>query len=410
MSEVIDTPPNTRKPKPSSWPRYIEAELGFRDHWYPAFFGAELTEADISDHHGDEVSNIRTEVLLGERILFRRVNGKVYAVEDRCRHRGVTLAARPECYTADTITCWYHGFTYNIEDGKLATVITDPQCPHIGRIGLHSYPTEELAGIVWVYIGDDDPPPLAADIQPELLEADLTVAPFGWSKVVNSNWRIAAENAFDPGHAYIHRNSELVIENRVPTVLSNTNIKRGNGMEVVDPEEGPIGVRIERAGGTQVWEAVAAEGVSIGARFRPGDPGAMEGMVPDVSIWLPAGVTVDPFPAPGIMQFEWFIPVDRGRHRYMMTWAKRGLTTEAQRQEFFAELEGSWLNDVPEKFNHDDVFAREAMAEFYDRGEGWANERLYGPDAVITAWRRLVSHRGGKIQTPAHAWADEETA
>ncbi|ODQ84788.1 Rieske 2Fe-2S domain-containing protein [Mycolicibacterium holsaticum] len=389
----------------SPWSHYIDAAFGFRDHWYPAFFGDELEEADVSNAHGEEIANIRTEVILGERILFRRVNGTVYAVEDRCRHRGVTLAARPECYTADTITCWYHGFTYQMNDGKLTTVVTDPECPHIGKIGLHSYPTAERAGIVWVYVGDGTPHPLENDVQPELFENGITVAPFGWSKVVNSNWRIAAENAFDPGHAYIHRNSELVIENKVPTVLSNTNIKHNNGMEIVDVGDGPIGVKIHRASGTPVWEADAAEGVRIEARFRPGDPGVMEGMVPDISIWLPAGVAVDPFPAPGVLQFEWFVPVDEHRHRYMMTWAKRGLEGHAEKESFFTELRETWLQDVPEKFNHDDVFAREAMAEFYDEGDGWERERLYGPDAVITSWRRLVSQRGGTVQDSSRAWA-----
>jgi carbazole 1,9a-dioxygenase len=403
VGELTDVQPRRSSP----WPHYLEAELGFRNHWYPAFFGAELAEADVSDTHGDQVSNIRTEVILGERILFRRANGQVYAVEDRCRHRGVTLAARPECYTVDTITCWYHGFTYRLVDGQLVTVITDPDCPHIGKLGLHSYPTAERAGIVWVYIGDGEPHPLKRDIQPELLDDDLTVAPFGSNKIVNSNWRIAAENAFDPGHAYIHRNSELVIKHKVPTVLSNTNIKHNNGMEIVDSDDGPVGVKIRRASGTQVWEADAAEGVHIGARFRPGEPGVMEGMVPDVAIWLPAGVTVDPFPAPGIIQFEWFVPVDGRRHRYMTTWAKRGLRTEGEEEEFFAELRGSWLHDVPDTFNHDDVFAREAMSEFYDQGDGWDRERLYGPDAVITGWRKLVSQRGGTVQKPHHAWAKE---
>jgi carbazole 1,9a-dioxygenase terminal dioxygenase component len=225
--------------------------------------------------------------------------------------------------------------------------------------------------------------------------------------VVNSNWRIAAENAFDPGHVYIHRNSPLVIENRVPTVLSNTNIKHNNGMSIVDSEDGPVGVKIRRASGTQIWETDAAEGVHIEARFRPGEPDVMEDMVPDVAIWLPAGVAVDPFPAPGILQFEWFIPVDKGRHRYMMTWGQRGLRDDAEKQAFYDELRNSWLHDVPDKFNHDDVFAREAMAEFYDEGPGWDKERLYGPDAVITGWRKLVSDRGGVVQDASRAWARE---
>lgn len=395
---------NSPRERKVAWPRYLEAELGFRNHWYPVFFGVELEEADLSDSHGAEVTQVRAEVILGERILFRRVEGKVLAVEDRCRHRGVALSARPECYTRDSITCWYHGFTYRLDDGALATILTDPESPLIRKIGLRTYPTEERAGIVWVFIGDADPHPLELDVPPSLFDKTLTIAPRGWSEVVEANWRIAVENAFDPGHAYLHRNAGLVVRHRVPTVLGSTNFKMDDGMEVVDDEGGPVGVRMRRGTATPVWEADAGEGVTVAARYRPGEEGVLEGMVPDVSVWLPSGVEVDPFPAPGLMQFEWFVPVDRYRHRYMMTWGKRDCSEE-QRAAFINEIESVWRHEVPQEFNHDDVFAREKMAEFYDRGEGWSQERLYGPDLVITNWRKLASRRGGTIQTDAHAWA-----
>src|SRR5438876_3653857 len=98
-----------RKP----WQVYVEAELGFRNHWYPAFFGHELKEADVSDRTGTPVEQFKAMTILGEAILFRRIGGQVYAVQDWCLHRGVPFSARLECYTPETITCWYHGFTYD---------------------------------------------------------------------------------------------------------------------------------------------------------------------------------------------------------------------------------------------------------------------------------------------------------
>ena len=59
--------------------------------------------------------------LLGENILLKRIDGKVYAIRDRCLHRGVQLSRKLECYTKDTITCWYHGFTYRFETACCAT-------------------------------------------------------------------------------------------------------------------------------------------------------------------------------------------------------------------------------------------------------------------------------------------------
>ena len=87
------------------WRAYFEADLGFRNHWYPAFFSRQLADGEC-----------RGQVMLGERILFKRIDGRVYAIEDRCLHRGVPLSVRPECYTKNTISCWYHGFTFDVQN------------------------------------------------------------------------------------------------------------------------------------------------------------------------------------------------------------------------------------------------------------------------------------------------------
>jgi carbazole 1,9a-dioxygenase len=392
----------TQRAKP--WERYLEAELGLRNHWYPAFFGSELAEADVSDGHGSPVANIRTETLLGERILFRRVGGKVLAIADRCRHRGVSLAARPECYTKDTITCWYHGFTYALATGELTAIITDPNSSLIGRAGVHSYPVEERAGLVWVFVGDIEPPRLELDVQPGLLDDDLAVYPYGWSKVLECNWRTAAENGFDPAHAYIHRNSAFVTDFKIPMVLGDADLTHQDGMQVVDKPNAAMGVVLKRGDGTAVWEAEVGPGVKVAARFRPDEPGVLQGMNPEVSIWMPCGLWVEPMPAPGLVHLEWYVPIDKNHHRYIITWAKR-VRSEEERADFFKETAEKWADYVPEEFNKDDVFARKAMSEFYDEGNGWREEKLFGPDVVIANWRRLVSREARGVQSADKAWA-----
>jgi carbazole 1,9a-dioxygenase len=392
------------KPRVRPWERYLEAELGFRNHWYPAFFAAELADADVSDLHGSPVSNIRTETLLGERILFRRIDGRIFAVADRCLHRGVSLGARPECYTKDTITCWYHGFTYAMDGGKLTAVLTDPTSSLIGSVGLHSYPVEERAGLVWVFIGDIEAPPLELDVQPGLLDEDMAVYPNGWSKVVECNWRTAAENGFDPAHAYIHRNSAFVTDYKIPMVLGDAGVSRQHGMRVIEEAGKPMGVVLERGGGTGVWEAEVGPGVNVKSHFRPGEPNVLEGMNPEVSVWMPCGLWVEPMPAPGIVHLEWYVPIDKNHHRYMITWAKR-VKNDSERNAFFKETADNWADYVPAEFNQDDVFARNAMREFYDQGNGWREERLFGPDVVITNWRKLVSRNARGVQTAEKAWA-----
>ncbi len=380
-----------RKP----WQVYVDAELGLRNHWYPAFFSQELGEADISPSSGEPVEHFKQLTMLGEKILFRRIGGQVYAVQDWCLHRGVAFSRRPECYTRDTVTCWYHGFTYNLQSGDLTAVLTDPGCPLIGKLRLRTYPVEEHKGMVFVFIGDIDPPPLADDLQPGFLDPDLAVSGDGWSREIGCNWRPAAENGFDPAHAYIHRNSELVRKYKIPTVLSDTGISRDRGMDLCSGP-GPIGIRLLRGGADSVWEA-EVDGVKIESLYRPGQPGVLEGMIPEVSIWLPCGLEVDPMPKPGWKHYEWYVPVDEGHHRYIMTWATR-VQNDEQREAFEDEVRRVWRHALPNEFNHDDVFAREAMADFYSNEDGWYRERLFGPDVVITQWRILASKHARGVQ------------
>jgi carbazole 1,9a-dioxygenase len=185
----------SRKP----WRPYLEASLGFRNHWYPALFSNKLAEGQCV---GQEI--------LGERILFKRIDGKIYAIEDRCAHRGVQLSRRPECHSKNTISCWYHGFTYDLRNGRLVAIVTDPESPLIGTLSVKSYPIEERKNLIFIFIGDGMPPALALDLQPGFLDDDLAIYPNGEHQIIKSNWRLAAENGVDASHIYIHRNSGLI--------------------------------------------------------------------------------------------------------------------------------------------------------------------------------------------------------
>ena len=58
----------------------------------------------------------------------------------------------------------------------------------------------------------------------------------------------------------------------------------------------------------------------------------------------------------------------------------------------------SWCN----KFNNEDVIAREAMERFYAEEDGWNREHLFRPDMIITEWRKLASkHNRGIQRRPA---------
>ena len=367
-----------RKP----WQPYLDAALGFRNHWYAAFFSAQLAEGDV-----------RAQELLGERILFKRIDGRVHAIEDRCAHRGVQLSVRPECYSKTTISCWYHGFTYDFRTGRLVGIVTDPESTLIGKIGLKSYPIEERQNVVFIFIGDAAPHALALDLQPGFLDEDLAVAPNGEFDVVRSNWRLAAENGVDASHIYIHRNSGLLNAKRKPLPLSSYFNTR-EGM-VIDRDGGPKGVIKGVGRRTSVWET-AIEGVKVEAQYRPGIT-ATTNNVTDTSLWLPCGLKVDPFPDVDMMQFEWYVPIDERSHNYIVTWGRR-VKDDVERQRFYHEVDAVWKDLVVDKFNNEDVLAREAMERFYADEDGWNREYLYRPDLVLIEWRKLASKHNRGIQ------------
>ena len=156
--EVTETSP--AKEKRSPWPRYDAAVLGFRNYWYPALASRRVRRKPVSLK------------VLGERLVFIRYQGTCYALEDRCAHRGVPLSVgRCEFPGTKTISCRYHGWTYDVTNGICIGAMTDgPDSPLVGKARVRSYPVEERKGLIWVYIGDGEPPPLERDVPPEFLE------------------------------------------------------------------------------------------------------------------------------------------------------------------------------------------------------------------------------------------------
>ena len=198
----------------SQYEPYKQAEWGFVNHWYPAVFSEELEE--------DQVEGVQ---ICGIPIVLRRVNGRVYALKDRCIHRGVRMSAKPMCFNKETISCWYHGFTFNLETGNLDTIVGNPDDKLIGTTGVTPYPSEEKCGIVFVFVREDDfpldeVPPLAHDLPiafpdnserfphplwpaaPHILHEDAVG--LGIHRTGESNWRVACENGFDNAHILIH--------------------------------------------------------------------------------------------------------------------------------------------------------------------------------------------------------------
>lgn len=365
---------------------YVAAKYGFRNHWYPAFLSADLVEGEP-----------RAVRICGEPLLLKRIDGKVHAIRDQCLHKGVPLSRKIECYTKDTVTCWYHGWTYRFADGQLSAIVGVPESNVIGRRRIKTYPIEEAKGVVFVFIGDEDydVPPLAQDVPPGFLDDGIAIR--GRWLEVKSNWRIGCENGFDSTHIFIHKDSELVEDAELMLPLGL--VPKSNDTFVVqDGPDAPKGV-------FDIFSPETIEPVFEGKieneTVRTGHLAGKHLLPHQISMWLPCALRVQPWPAPDLTQFEWYVPIDGERHIYFQFLAKN-VANAAEETAFDKEFHERWVPKALIGFNKDDIWAREASEAFYADDTGWIREMLFEADGNIVRWRDLASKHNRGIQAPEH--------
>ncbi len=373
------------------WRNYLAAKLGFRNHWYPVRFSREVPE--------NEVVAVK---LMGLDILLKRVDGVVFAMRDRCIHRGVKLSEKVECYTRTTITCWYHGFTYKWDGGTLCDVIASPNTPIIGRKKIQTFPVQEAKGLIFVFIGDEDyaPHPLQQDVPPSFLDDDMHVA--GASYMVGSNWRLGCENGIDDLHIYLHRESPLVPNTQRSLPLGHTN--RPDDFYLLHEAAGePKGVstRHFKDAAPMAYEgSVEGKIVVRGTKMHQTPEEAARKRTTGHFMAVPGVLRVDNFPYVGLFQFEWYVPVTEDTHLYIITIGQH-CADDAARAEHEHEYVHRWRPVSLEGFNNQDIMAREALQPFYRNDRNWLEETLVREDSGIIAWRELCHRTSSGVQKPS---------
>jgi nitrite reductase/ring-hydroxylating ferredoxin subunit len=346
------TPTKAAEPK-TAWPRYDAATLGFPNYWYPVMLSRSLKRRPAAVK------------VAGQQVALIRDGGRVYALHDRCPHRGVPLSAGRREFPG-FLTCAYHGWTYDLGSGELAAVLTDgPDSPICGKavVRVRSFPVEERAGVIWVYPGDGPAPPVEADIPQELLRPETTVE--GLVELREGNWRLGIENAVDEGHAkYLHRGALWSLFSKFPAWT--------NGVRMAPSEDGHYLMRVR-------GQAVFADAYPrVGAWPKSGAFWRSPNRGPSLSLGvrLPCLARVV---FRGWTDYELFVPVDEDHHlaiflsatwgapvkrllfrlRYWLyvRWLYYGLLNRAQDQWMIGQM------DIPP-------------------------ERLYRPDVSITSWRK----------------------
>jgi nitrite reductase/ring-hydroxylating ferredoxin subunit len=371
---------------------YVEADWGFKNHWYPAFFSKEVAD-----------NAVQAITIAGHDIVMRRVGGKLYALRDKCAHRGARFSQEPLCFNDETISCWYHGFTYGLADGVLKTILASPDDPLIGKLRIRTYPVEERGGIIFVFVGDEDyqpRPALETDLParmddnpvfPYLLDEDVFSR--GIRRDVKSNWRLGMENGNDPTHILIHRKNFYVVMsgNKMPFGFLPAAPECGQFIDIPDGPKGVWGIN----------EAIyqpTIENRYLGMKVPP----LVEGPRPDrvrISSWMPCALLVEDYPGPQWATIEWYVPIDDRQHYYWQIALKlcRDESERQAAQEFYetvAEPIGF------REFNEIDIVARERLQEHYQHRERFGQENFFAGDVAIVAWRKLAARFNRGIQEP----------
>ena len=183
------------------------------DCWYVAAWPADVGEG------------LFTRTILDTPIvMYRRGDGAIVALENRCVHRHVPLSRGKRI--GDLLECAYHGLQFD-SSGRCVRVPGQDTIPPRARVP--SYPVVEKHGWVWIWMGD----PAKADETsiPDVHRlGDAKFAATGGTKYVKANYELLNDNLLDLSHVgYVHAStigtSEFGAKGRLKVEPTRTGVR-----------------------------------------------------------------------------------------------------------------------------------------------------------------------------------------
>jgi phenylpropionate dioxygenase-like ring-hydroxylating dioxygenase large terminal subunit len=162
-----------------------------REAWYCAKSAGRLAPGAM-----ESVTILSEKILIG-----RKRSGGLFALRDRCPHRGAPLSHGR--FDGASVTCPFHGWRFGA-DGQCqampALVHDDDADP--GRIKTRSFPVCEDDGIIWIYMGIQ---PAHAPPVPELMAQRAPLSRVAVCVLVEATYDLCVLSLIDPGHVgYVH--------------------------------------------------------------------------------------------------------------------------------------------------------------------------------------------------------------
>lgn len=146
---------------------------------------------------------MRAVALNGEQVVLGRgKDGALFALRDRCPHRGMALSKGK--FDGDTLMCPFHGWRFGT-DGRCRDVptLSEHDASDFSRIAVQRFPIVESAGFLWVnpHLGPSDPDAVPAVPSLDFEPAGCLVLELE----VEASFDLTTLSLVDPGHvAFVH--------------------------------------------------------------------------------------------------------------------------------------------------------------------------------------------------------------
>lgn len=361
---------------PNQYSRFNLPKLGFRNYWYPVLPAWRLLRKP------------KAVTVLGEDIVLFRDGGRVFALADRCPHRGAKFSiGKCQFAGSGTISCPYHGWTFKGDTGEcVAAIMEGPESTIPGSVRVKSYPVEVRNNLIWLFVGDGPAPAFADDVPNTIADRDNF---FTITSVVDyaCNWRVLTDNWTNEHHGpYIHGNSpELIFQPLPPFNQTISVMDHGNDRSIGFPGKGGINHADFPGLGSyprSTWHRfMKPTGRGVRANWETTEAAQKYGVLTPTSTRIPGLVTVArPSGLYFLVQFA--MPIDEHRTRLfnINCFRRRGFWRELYDRVHYAVWRG-WA--------HDWIFSGEDKTVVENMVNG--RERLSKTDIGVIGWRKFAS-------------------
>jgi len=388
---------------------YEEAVLGFREYWYPACMPGEVTDTP------------RSFMFLGDPVMMVRRNGEIFALKDECPHRGTALSLvntrkNLEFPGTFTTTCAYHGWTFDVRDGKCVAVVSEgPDSPvPQANIRAKTYPVEVRRGIVWIWMGNGKPVPVEDDIPNILLDPKAVI--HGIHRVKYGNWRFHVENVAAGHGQMVHKSTLQSWFGRqlgTPAVpvdgQSWPAYSQDSDAEGIDSNSPPPTPGLREYPGLGVWHN-KPRWQRILFDWIPKQRRPLRGAqtINTLKLILPGITRVPNSPILGWLYYEWYVPVDELHYIYfqiMAYWPKTMLERAITELKYFF-----WHKATgPILFNNQDAAMVGATTKFFTRTGSMRYLTSISPnDQIDVVWRAYCDEHARGVGTAYRSASRDE--